>query len=92
MSPVDEQLLINLGRDALLVGVQVAGPMLVLGLVAGLTVSVLQAVTQIQEATLSFIPKILAVALALLLFMPWMLQKLVRFSTALMGDFRVYIQ
>ncbi len=89
---MSEELLINLGRDALMVGIQVAGPMLLMGLVAGLTVSVLQAVTQIQEATLSFVPKILAVALALLLFMPWMIQKMVRFATVLFGDFSVFIQ
>lgn len=87
-----EEMLIQLGRDALLVSLQVAGPLLAVGLIMGLAVSVLQAVTQIQEATLSFIPKILGVALAFLLFMPWMIQKLVRFTTFLLGDFRMFIR
>ena len=87
-----EEMLIRLGRDALLVALQVGGPLLGVGLVLGLAVSVLQAVTQIQEATLSFIPKLLGVALALLLFMPWMIQKLVRFTTFLLGDFRMFIR
>lgn len=89
---MSEELLLNLSRQAVMLGLQVAGPMLLLGLIAGLSVSVLQAVTQIQEASLSFIPKILAVALALLLFMPWMIQKLVQFSTVLFSDFRVFIR
>jgi flagellar biosynthetic protein FliQ len=89
---MNEQMLINVGREALMVSLQVGGPLLLLGLIAGLTVSILQAVTQIQEATLSFIPKILGVALAFLIFMPWMIQKLVRFTTYLLGDFRLFIQ
>jgi flagellar biosynthetic protein FliQ len=89
---MNEEMLINIGREALMVALQVGGPLLLLGLIAGLTISILQAVTQIQEATLSFIPKILGVALAFLIFMPWMIQKLVRFTTFLLGDFRVFIQ
>ena len=89
---MSEQMLINLGRDALWTALQVAGPMLLFGLVAGLTVSVLQAVTQIQEASLSFIPKILGVSVALLIFMPWMIQKLTRFTTVLFGDFNAFIR
>ena len=89
---MSEQMLINLGRDALWTALQVAGPMLLCGLIAGLTVSVLQAVTQIQEASLSFIPKILGVSVALLIFMPWMIQKLTRFTTVLFGDFNAFIR
>ncbi len=62
------------------------------GPVMGVAISVLQAVTQIQEATLSFVPKILGVAVAFLIFMPWMIQKLVKFTTVLFGDFRVFIR
>ncbi|MCK4546023.1 MAG: flagellar biosynthesis protein FliQ [Candidatus Eisenbacteria sp.] len=89
---MSEEMLIRIGQNAVMVALEVGGPLLLLGLVAGVTVSVLQAVTQIQEATLSFIPKILAVALAFLLFTPWMIQKLVQFTTFLFGDFRVFIQ
>jgi len=89
---MSEQMLIMLGRDALWTALQVAGPMLLFGLVAGLAVSVFQAVTQIQEASLSFIPKILGVATALLIFMPWMIQKLMRFTTVLFGDFNAFIR
>ena len=89
---MNEDMLLQLGRQTMLTTMQVAAPMLLFGLVAGVTVSLLQAVTQIQEATLSFIPKILGVAVALLLFMPWMLQKLIHFTTFLFGDFRFFIQ
>ncbi|MBN1826853.1 MAG: flagellar biosynthesis protein FliQ [Candidatus Eisenbacteria bacterium] len=89
---MSEQMLIGLGREALWTALQVAGPMLFCGLVAGLAMSVLQAVTQIQEASLSFIPKILGVSVALLIFMPWMIQKLMRFTTTLFGDFQSFIR
>lgn len=58
----------------------VAGPMLGLGLLVGIAVSVFQAVTQIQEQTLTFIPKILAIFIALIIFGPWMLNFLVQFT------------
>ncbi|ADL13133.1 flagellar biosynthesis protein FliQ [Acetohalobium arabaticum] len=74
-----EQLVIELGRRALLQVVMVTAPMLGLGLLAGLAISILQATTQIQEQTLVFIPKILAVIVAIIIFGPWMLNTLVDF-------------
>ena len=59
----------------------VSAPMLLLGLIVGLAISILQAVTQVHEMTLTFIPKILAVAVALLLFLPWIITQLVDFTT-----------
>ncbi|MCA9754495.1 MAG: flagellar biosynthesis protein FliQ [Candidatus Eisenbacteria bacterium] len=72
-------------QNALLMALLLAAPMLLFGLVTGLLVSVFQAVTQIQEMTLSFVPKILAVVAALFLFLPWMLNKLVMYTTDLFG-------
>ena len=74
------QMVISIGREALTLVVLVAGPMLAFGLIVGLIVSVFQAVTQINEMTLTFVPKILAVALALLLFLPWMINMLTDFT------------
>ncbi len=74
---------IGLGRNALEMALMLAGPMLAFGLAAGLLVSVFQAMTQIQELTLTFIPKILAVVLAILLFSPWMLQLLSDYTRGL---------
>ncbi|UCC43415.1 MAG: flagellar biosynthesis protein FliQ [Candidatus Zixiibacteriota bacterium] len=74
------QMVVGIGREALTVVLLVAGPMLAFGLIIGLIVSVFQAVTQINEMTLTFVPKILAVALALLIFLPWMINTLTDFA------------
>lgn len=77
---------IDLGRQAVMTSLLVAGPLLLSGLLVGLLVSVLQATTQIQEATLSFVPKILAVMLAALVFAPWMMAVLAEFAAGLLGN------
>jgi len=66
--------------------------MLGLGLVAGLAVSLVQAVTQIQDMTLTFVPKLLAVVAALALFFPWMLNLLMEFTTRMMGDVGLWMR
>ena len=76
---------VSLLKHALWIAVVLSTPMLLFGLVAGLVVSVFQAVTQIHEMTLTFIPKILAVVLSLFLFLPWMLSQMVRYTTELFG-------
>jgi flagellar biosynthesis protein FliQ len=76
---------IVLFQRALLMALLMAGPMLIFGLVAGVAVSIFQAVTQIQEMTLTFIPKILAVVAALFLFMPWMLNQMLRYTVETYG-------
>ena len=78
---MDTQTVVAIGREALTVTLMVAGPMLMVGLIIGLVISIFQAVTQINEMTLTFVPKILAVALALLVFLPWMINTLVDFAT-----------
>ncbi|WP_018704287.1 flagellar biosynthesis protein FliQ [Anaeromusa acidaminophila] len=75
---------VELGRDALLMVMLVSAPMLGLGLLVGLLVSVFQATTQIQEQTLAFIPKIIAVFVAILIFGPWMLRLLMDFTQQLL--------
>lgn len=71
---------IQIGRDALLMVMMVSAPMLGLGLIVGILVSIFQATTQIQEQTLAFIPKIIAVFVAILIFGPWMLSILVGYT------------
>jgi flagellar biosynthetic protein FliQ len=70
---------VELVQRAVSVGLMVAGPLLATALVVGLGISVLQAVTQIQEQTLTFIPKLLALAVVLVLSLPWILRTLVEF-------------
>ena len=75
-----EGMVMDLGYKAIMLVLYVSTPMLGLGLIAGLAVSIFQAVTSIQEMTLTFIPKILAIILALALFGSWMLTQTLDFS------------
>jgi flagellar biosynthesis protein FliQ len=74
------QMVISIGREALMVTLMVAAPMLIMGLIVGLIISIFQAVTQINEMTLTIVPKILAVGLALLVFLPWMINMMTDFT------------
>jgi flagellar biosynthetic protein FliQ len=74
---------LELAQRSVAVALMLSAPVLGFGLVVGLIVSVFQAATQIQEMTLSFVPKILAAAAALVLFGPWMLRSLITFTTKL---------
>lgn len=80
------QYVLGLGRDAVMLTLMLSAPMLGLGLLVGLVISVFQAATQIQEMTLTFIPKIVAVALALLVCLPWILAKMVDYTRALFNS------
>ncbi|MGH7894690.1 MAG: flagellar biosynthesis protein FliQ [Candidatus Binatia bacterium] len=82
----------GVGRGALELTLVLAGPVLLFGLAAGLLVSVFQAMTQINEITLTFIPKIAASVLALLLFGPWMLTRLVDYTTVLFQSLPNYVR
>jgi len=77
---------IALFQQAILLALMLAGPMLIFGLVTGLVVSIFQAVTQIHEMTLTFIPKILAVVLSLFLFLPWMVNRIVDYTANLLNS------
>jgi len=79
------QMVVAIGREALTVLLLIAAPMLGFGLVVGLIISIFQAVTQINEMTLTFVPKILAVAVALLIFLPWMINILTDFGRHMFG-------
>lgn len=78
-----QTMVIHIGREAVTTVLLVAGPMLLLALGVGLLVSLFQATTQIQEQTLAFIPKIVAVLLAAVIFGPWMLRILIEFTQEL---------
>ena len=82
---MNQDVVVSLTMDAISVAMKIAVPMLLAGLVVGLVVSVFQAVTQIQEQTLAFIPKVLALAAILLLLGPWMLNQLLGYTADLWG-------
>ncbi len=75
-----EGFLMTLGHDALMLALLVGAPMLGVSLVIGLIISLFQAMTQINEQTLTFVPKIIGFGLVLMLFGPWMLQLVMRFT------------
>jgi len=78
--------------QALKLVVILAAPPLAAGLVIGLIISTFQAVTQIQEMTLSFVPKILAVFVVLIIFFPWMVKLMTSFTTDLIMNLHRYVQ
>jgi flagellar biosynthetic protein FliQ len=88
---VDSDFIIALAGQAVYTVLKASAPMLVLGLVVGLIVSIFQATTQIQEQTLAFVPKIVAVMLGILLFGPWILNTLVDFTYNLLNNLYKYI-
>ena len=89
MSP---EFVVSFFRQAVEMTLLLALPMLGLSLLVGLVISVFQATTQIQEMTLTFVPKIVAVLVALVVFAPWLLAKLVGFTTNLIGNIPQYIR
>ena len=78
-----EAYVLTLGRNAIMVALTLAGPILLLSLIIGSLVSLVQAATQINESTLIFIPKMIGVIVVLLLLGSWMLQQAVTFTTGL---------
>lgn len=75
-----ESYIITLGREALYATLLVSAPLLGVSLIVGLLISIFQATTQIQDQTLSFVPKIIAVLVTALVFAPWMLRLMVSFT------------
>jgi flagellar biosynthesis protein FliQ len=80
---MDQDTVVTLASQAMSLAFKVAGPLLLVGLVVGLAVSIFQAVTQIQEQSLTLIPKIAGVAVVIVLLGPWMLDQLVSYTTNL---------
>ena len=80
---MNQDTVVNLATQAMTLGLEVAGPILIVGLIIGLAVSLFQAVTQIQEQSLSFIPKIIGLALVIVILGPWMLDRLINYTTNL---------
>ena len=86
-----EEFVLFLGREALITVLLVSAPMLASALLVGLMVSIFQATTQIQEQTLAFVPKIVAVLLSVVFFGPWMYSILTQFATDLLSNIHQYI-
>ena len=83
---------LDLARTSLQTALLVGGPLLAIALIVGLLVSIFQALTQINEATLSFIPKILAVGAGLLILGPWMIRIMTSFTTNLYENLNLHLR
>lgn len=86
------ELLKGIFLDLFMTILMCAGPILLVSLLVGLVISFLQAVTQIQEFTLTFVPKILAVFICFYLMMPWMVKVVTQYTTNLIENIPVYIK
>lgn len=77
---------LDMGRAALLLTLIASAPILLMGLLVGLAIALIQAVTQLQEQTLQFVPKIVAMVLAALLFVPWIAARLLEYAETMFGE------
>lgn len=83
---------VTIARDALFNIIIISAPVLLVSLVIGLVISIFQTVTSIQEQTMTFVPKILGIFIALMLLGHWMLDMMTNFMTDLWSDFSIYIR
>jgi flagellar biosynthetic protein FliQ len=83
---MSEEMVMNIGTEAIKTVIMISGPLLAAAMAIGIIVSVLQAVTQINEATLTFIPKMIAVIVVLAVMAPWMLQVLEHYTIEVIGN------
>lgn len=77
---MDPREFIDLGREAIWIGLLISSPVLLTGMVVGLVIGLLQALTQVQEQTVAFVPKIVAMLIVLSLALPWLIARMLQFS------------
>jgi flagellar biosynthetic protein FliQ len=88
---MNPDVVVRIAKETIEITLYVSLPIMGVGLLVGVVVSLFQAVTQIHEMTLTFVPKIIAVLLSLLFLLPWMMQKMVSFTERLIGQLPQYI-
>ena len=89
---MNELLIAQLGKDALRTALLVAGPALLVSLVVGLAVSIFQVVTSLQDQTIAFVPKVVAVMAVVALAFPWMIQVMLHFTTRMFTEFNAVVR
>jgi len=82
---------VAIAEQGIMIILYIAGPLLILALVVGLIVSIFQATTQIQEQTLAFIPKIIAVLLGIVFFAPWMISQMLSYATEIFSNLTRFV-
>lgn len=86
------EFVIGFARQSIELTLALSLPLLLIGMVVGIAVSVVQAATQIQEMTLTYVPKIIAIFVALLIFFPWIMDKILSFTADILTNFPQYIR
>ncbi|GLH72450.1 flagellar biosynthetic protein FliQ [Geothrix limicola] len=89
---MNELLIAQIGKDALRTALMVAGPALVVSLVVGIMISVFQVVTSLQDQTIAFVPKVIAVMLVVAISFPWMMQVMSQFTTRMFTEFNAVVR
>ena len=87
---MNQQLAVQIFREALMTTFWLSLPLLVVGFVAGIAISLVQIVTSIQDSAFSTVPRLAAFLVGLLVFLPWMLIKMITYTTMIFGDFSRY--
>ena len=87
---MNEAVVMGLAKESLMVALEIAAPILGASLVIGIVVSLIQAVTQVNEMTLTFVPKLIGVFVAMLIFGPWMMETMTSFSAGLFANMASY--
>ncbi len=85
-------MLATIARDTLLVTIELSMPILAVGLIVGVAISLFQAVTQISELTLTFVPKLLSTIIVIVILGPWMLQTILRFTSNLFSSLPLMVR
>lgn len=89
---MNELVIVGIARDALRTALYVAAPALIVSMVVGLAISVFQVVTSLQDPTVAFVPKVLAVMLVVVLAFPWMMRVMGAFTTRMFTDFNTIVK
>lgn len=84
---MNAQLVVDIGRETIWTALLVVGPIMMVGFVVGMAVSLVQAIMQIHEMTLAFVPKLFAIGLSIIIFGNWMLQQLMAYSQKVLGEY-----
>jgi flagellar biosynthetic protein FliQ len=89
---MNESVIVDIARDALRTALFVAGPALIVSMIVGLSISVFQVVTSLQDQTVAFVPKAVAVMATVVLCFPWMMRLMVGFTTRMFTDFNLVVK
>ena len=89
---MNELIIVDIARDALRTAIYVAGPALIVSMIVGLSISIFQVVTSLQDQTVAFVPKVLAVMTVVVISFPYMMRLMIQFATRMFTDFNVVVK